>query len=127
MTQHLPRQATVSVLVVKGLQVDEPDWCAGHSDGRAQFKPDITHNGPETSATFHTPDGAYTYLRAWITQAPYGEAHPEPLPLLAVEIDGDMPAMTPEAVRAFTTTTRERLAELDALADELARLRGEDR
>lgn len=126
MTQHLPRQAIVSVLVVNDLEIDEPDWCAGHSDGRAQFKPDITHNGPETAVTFHTPDGAYTYLRAWITQAPYGEIRPEPLPLLAVEIENDVASMSPAAVRAFTATTRERLAELDALADELARLRGED-
>ncbi|WP_306186947.1 hypothetical protein [Streptomyces sp. MK5] len=127
MTQHLPRMATVNVLVTRPLEIPEPEWCRGHRDDRAEFKADITHCGPETSATFETATGTYTYLAAWISQAPYGEIRPEPEPLLAVEVDGDTVSMDPETVRAFTATTRARLDALDALADEVERLRGERR
>ncbi|WP_030173211.1 DUF6907 domain-containing protein [Streptomyces sp. NRRL S-813] len=127
MTQHLPRTATVNVLVTRTVEIPEPDWCIGHRGDHAEFKPDVTHSGPETSATFETATRTFTYLHAWITQAPYGEIRPEPEPLLAVEIDGDTISMDPDTVRAFTATTRARLDALDALADEVERLRGEGR
>ncbi|MFF9625424.1 DUF6907 domain-containing protein [Streptomyces griseosporeus] len=119
-----PRTVQVSLLVTKSKEIDEPDWCVDpHRD--AQFLPDITHNGPETSASFETATGTHTYLHAWITQAPYSTLRPEPQPVLAVEIDGDAISLEPEQVRAFTAAIRARLDALDALAAEVERLRGE--
>ncbi|MFF9324022.1 DUF6907 domain-containing protein [Streptomyces sp. NPDC014776] len=118
-----PRTVTVNVLVTRSREIDEPDWCVGHRADRANFLADVTHNGPETSATFETATGTVTFLAAWITQAPYGTIRPEPLPVLAVEVDGDAVSMEPETVRAFTAAARARLDELDALADDVERLR----
>lgn len=64
-----PRTATVNLLVTKPLEIDEPDWCAGHRDERAQFKPDITHFGPEQAVEFN----GFEILRAMLAQSPYSE------------------------------------------------------
>ncbi|MEU1444672.1 DUF6907 domain-containing protein [Streptomyces mirabilis] len=119
-----PRTVTINILVTKPLEIDEPEWCAGHQEYRAEFKPDLTHNGPEIAATFNTPHGTVDYLCAWISQAPYGSLAPEPLPVIAVEIDGTAVSLDPAGVRAFTATTRAHLDALDRLADEAERLRG---
>ncbi|MFJ4785491.1 DUF6907 domain-containing protein [Streptomyces sp. NPDC088794] len=42
-----PRTATVNVWVTKPLEIDEPDWCAGHDTDRAGYKVDVSHAGPE--------------------------------------------------------------------------------
>ncbi|AVH57871.1 MULTISPECIES: DUF6907 domain-containing protein [Streptomyces] len=118
-----PRTATVNVLVTKPLEIEEPDWCAGAHD-RAQFRPDIIHNGPETVATFDTSLGTIQYMRAWISHAPYGDLAPEPLPIIAVEIGGDALSVDPDGLRAFVATTRAHLDALDHLADEAERIRG---
>lgn len=47
-----PRTAHVNVLVTKSLPIDEPQWCTGHRDDRANFKSEITHSGPEETLTF---------------------------------------------------------------------------
>lgn len=119
-----PRTVAVNILVTKSLTIDEPSWCVDPHRG-AQFMPDITHNGPEVSAAFHTPHGTARYLTAWITQAPHGELHPELQPVLAIEVDGDAVSFDPEAVRAFTAITRAHLDALDEMAAEVERLRGE--
>ncbi|MFD1659986.1 DUF6907 domain-containing protein [Streptomyces caeni] len=123
MTEHLPRTVNVNVLTTRSLEVDEPDWCVGHRADRAQFKPDIAHNGPEVSATFDGPHGPIRYLHAWITQRPYAQ-QPEPLPLVAVEIGGEAASLTPGQVRAFAALTRAHLEVLERLADEADRIRG---
>jgi hypothetical protein len=117
-----PRTRTVGVLVIKGLEIDEPSWCVDPHAG-AQFRQDITHNGPEIAATFDTPLGEVTYMRAWISHAPYGQLAPEPLPVIAVEIGGDAVSVDPAGLRAFTATTRAHLDALDRLADEAERIR----
>ncbi|AVH59712.1 MULTISPECIES: DUF6907 domain-containing protein [Streptomyces] len=122
-----PRTVTVNVLVAKSLEVDEPGWCLGHRDDRAQSKADIEHNGSETFATFDGPHGPIEYLRAWITQRPYANLAPEPLPLVAVEINGEIVSLTPDDVHAFTSLTRAHLAFLDGLADEADAIRQETR
>lgn len=119
-----PRTVSVNVLVAKALEIDDPDWCVDPHDG-ANFRPDITHNGPEISAHFDTPHGTAEYLTAWISHAPYAALAPEPLPTVAVEIDGGAVPLDPEGVRAFTAATRAHLDALDALADECERIRSE--
>jgi len=117
-----PRTVIVNVLVTKPLEIDEPNWCAGQHDG-AQFKVDVTHDGPEISAQFDTPHGPVDYLSARITHAPYGELAPELLPTVAVVIDGEAASLDPDQVRAFTAATRQHLEALDAMADECERIR----
>lgn len=62
-----PRTANVSVFVHKALEIDEPSWCAGHSDDRAQYKVDVSHDGPEHAFT----SGGREMFRAFLTQAPF--------------------------------------------------------
>lgn len=121
-----PRTVRVNLLITKSVEIDEPSWCADPHQG-AHYRQDVTHNGPEIAAEFDTPLGAIQYMRAWISQAPYGELAPEPLPLVAVEVGGDAVSLDPAGLRAYIATTRAHLDALDQLADEcdLIRSRGE--
>jgi hypothetical protein len=118
-----PRTVTVNVLVTKPLEIDEPDWCVDPHDG-AQFKQDLTHNGPKIAASFETQHGTVEYLQAWISHAPYGVLAPEPLPILGVDIGGDAVSLDPDGLRAFTAATRAHLDNLDRLADEAEHIHG---
>jgi hypothetical protein len=62
-----PRTATVNVFVHKPLEIDEPDWCAGHPETRAEYKVDISHDGPEHVIA----PGGRELFRARLTQAPF--------------------------------------------------------
>ncbi|WP_156722633.1 DUF6907 domain-containing protein [Streptomyces apocyni] len=117
-----PRSVIVNVLVASALEIDEPTWCVDPHTG-AQFKPDLTHNGPEINAQFDTRHGTVEYLTAWISHSPYADLDPDPLPTVAIEIDG-VASLDPDQVRAFTATTRTHLDALDRLADECDRIRG---
>ncbi|CAM5530816.1 hypothetical protein SALBM135S_00869 [Streptomyces alboniger] len=117
-----PHTVTVPVLVVKALEVDEPDWCTD-PHASPQFKPGIVHTGAECAARFDTGDDVIRYLQAWLTTAPYG-ADPQPLPLVAVDLGADIATFAPDRLREFTAITRLHLDHLDALADEAERLRG---
>jgi hypothetical protein len=118
-----PRTVNVNLLVTKSLEIDEPDWCTGHHGDGAQFRPDITHNGPEIAAHIETRRGTAEFLTAWISHAPYAQLAPEPLPVLAIEVDGDTLNCDPDEVRRFTDTVRAHLDDLDRLASELERVR----
>lgn len=119
-----PRTVQVHVFVTKSLEIDEPSWRAGHDDDRAQYKVDITHNGPEVSAVIDTRRGPTEFLTAWISQAPFSELAPEPLPLLAIEVAGDiLNCESTDDVRAFTNIVRAHLDVLDRLAIEMERVR----
>ncbi|MFF2384041.1 DUF6907 domain-containing protein [Streptomyces sp. NPDC058108] len=120
-----PRMVEVTIIERRDVTIPEPDWCVDPHNRSHDFA-DLSHHGPEVTAQFETPRGMVRYLSAWFTQAPYLVTNPELVPMLAVELDGDCVSMTPEAVRAFTRITRAHLDVLDALADDLARLRGED-
>ncbi|MFM9612478.1 hypothetical protein DF268_38815 [Streptomyces sp. V2] len=115
-----PRTATVNVMVTKSLSVAEPQWCAGHDD-RAQFLTDITHNGPEITARVTVAGATATFLTAWISQSPY-LPEPEGLPVLAIEIDGDIINCALDDVRTFTGLVRAHCDVLDGLAVELERV-----
>ncbi|MFI1678817.1 DUF6907 domain-containing protein [Streptomyces sp. NPDC020607] len=118
-----PRTVTVKLLITKQLEIDEPSWCVDPHEG-AQFKRDITHNGPEIAARVETPHGSLDYLNAWITTAPYGIRDHQPLPLIAVDLGADIATFDPDTLRSVTALTRLHLDHLDALADEAERLRG---
>jgi hypothetical protein len=62
-----PRTATVNVFVHKPLDIDEPSWCAGHPETGAQYKVDISHDGPEHVIA----PGGRELFRAFLTQAPF--------------------------------------------------------
>lgn len=64
-----PRTATVNLLVTKPLEIDEPDWCTGHRTDQAQFKPDITHFGPEHPVEIN----GHRILLAMLAQSPYAQ------------------------------------------------------
>ena len=112
------RTVHVNLLITKSAEIDEPAWCVDPHQG-AHYRQDVTHNGPEIAAEF---DGIQ-YMRAWISQAPYGDLAPEPLPLVAVEINGDAVSLDPAQLRAYTATTRAHLDVLDRLADKAERIR----
>ncbi|WP_432135165.1 DUF6907 domain-containing protein [Streptomyces sp. bgisy154] len=117
-----PRTAVVNVLVTTQLEIDEPTWCTGHRDDRAQFRTDITHNGPEIAAAVDTRRGPTEFLTAWISQTPYGP-NGDPLPVLAIEAGGDTLNLDPDEVRAFTNLVRAHCDVIDQLAGELERVR----
>lgn len=63
-----PRTVTVNVSVHKPLEIDEPDWCAGHpADTRPEYKVDIAHAGREHVIA----PGGREMFRAYFTQAPF--------------------------------------------------------
>ncbi|MEU0429421.1 hypothetical protein ABZ235_38790 [Streptomyces canus] len=64
-----PRIAVVKVLVTKPLEIDEPDWCVGHDQDRAEYKADVLHCGPDVSLVFRGHDIA----DAGLVQAPFAE------------------------------------------------------
>lgn len=70
MSSAEPNTTTVTVLTVQSRTVAEPDWCAGHSGGRAEFLPDVTHYGPEHDLDFRD----HTLWKAMLTQAPFSGA-----------------------------------------------------
>ncbi|MEV7240437.1 hypothetical protein AB0N92_04125 [Streptomyces sp. NPDC093248] len=62
-----PRTTTVGVFVTKPLEIDEPDWCKGHDEDLAQYKVDVSHEGP----THTIAPGGREVFRAFLTQAPF--------------------------------------------------------
>ncbi|MYW50581.1 hypothetical protein GTY64_03680 [Streptomyces sp. SID8376] len=107
--------------------VPEPAWCTGHDDDLVGYLADITHNGPVITADVLTARyGRTPILEARITQAPHGEIRPEPLPLLAIQVDVDASVATEDG-RHITQALRAAAVRLDRALDELAHLRGERR
>ncbi|MFJ5154958.1 DUF6907 domain-containing protein [Streptomyces sp. NPDC088353] len=111
----MPRTASVDVLVVKALEVDEPEWCVGHGEDGAQYKADILHQGPDVTLTY---DGHEVSV-ASLVQAPFSESSStEPgvsLSLLGQTLD-------PAGLHAFADVLTEHAQQLRDLADELAAL-----
>lgn len=118
-----PRTVHVNLLVTKSLEIDEPTWCVDPHD-TTQFRPDITHNGPEISARVDIRQRTVDFLTTWISHTPYAQPEPEPLPTLAVEVGGDILNLTPDNVPAFTALVRAHLDVIEQLATELDRIRG---
>ncbi|MCH0555795.1 hypothetical protein [Streptomyces sp. MUM 16J] len=88
-----PRNAIVNVLVTKALEIPEPDWCAGHHTDQAQFKPDITHYGPEHAVEIN----GFRVLQAMLSQSPYAE-YASPDTVLYVESGDFTGSYSPDEV-----------------------------
>jgi hypothetical protein len=112
-----PRTATVSVFVHKPLEIDEPDWCKGHpADALAQYKVDISHDGPEHVIA----PGGRELFRAFLTQAPFSSVDRSiGLYVEAADLTG---TCTPDEVEQFAADLEAAAIELRALGRELARI-----
>lgn len=115
-----PRTVTVPLLVVKTLEIDEPAWCAGHSDERANFKDDISHSGPEQTLTFR----GETLWTLQVVQSPFSASAGARRIGLYVEQGGYARTLDPCGLEALADTLVEQAAELRARALHLASLRG---
>lgn len=117
-----PRTAIVNVFVTKPLEIDEPEWCAGHPDDRAGYKVDISHDGPEHVIA---PSGDVMF-KAFISQAPF--ASTDRSIGLYVEADMEPRTCTPDDVNQLADDLIEAAAQLRVLGRQLAEiLAGEDR
>ncbi|GHH11393.1 DUF6907 domain-containing protein [Streptomyces lanatus] len=118
-----PRKATLTVFVVKPLEIDEPDRCTGHSaDGLTQYKVDISHDGPEHVIA----PGGREMFRAFLTQAPFSSAdRTVGLYIEGADITG---THTPHEVEQLADALAESADQLRALSRDLARIlaQGED-
>ncbi|MFK0151180.1 DUF6907 domain-containing protein [Streptomyces sp. NPDC090493] len=113
-----PRTAVVNILVTKPLEIDEPDWCKGHSNDRAEFKPDITHYG--TEHVMAAPNGD-ALLRVMLAQAPYSE-HFATTVELYVEAGDFTGGCDPEGIEELADSLVDAAAKLRALGRQLARI-----
>lgn len=109
-----PRTATVNVFVHKPLEIDEPDWCAGHPDARAGYKVDISHDGTEHVIA----PGGREMFRAFLTQAPFSSVNRTVG--LHVEVADLTGTRTPAEVEQLADALVESAEQLRALGRQLA-------
>ncbi|MEV7387588.1 hypothetical protein [Streptomyces sp. NPDC091215] len=103
-----PRTVRVNVLRTYRATVSEPDWCVGHGDDdAAQFRPDITHFGPEHRLTFNGEE----LLRVMLAQAPFARKSSREL-CAYVEQAGYTASLDPASLYDLA-------AALDSAADQL--------
>lgn len=117
MTRHLPRTAAVNVLVTKALEIDEPDWCTGHRTDQAQFKPDLTHYGPEHAIEVN----GFPILQAMLAQSPYSE-HASSDTVLYVEEGQFTGSYTPAEINQLADALAQAAEQLRALGRALAEI-----
>jgi hypothetical protein len=109
-----PRTAVVNVFVHKPIEIEEPEWCAGHSGDRAQYKVDISHDGPEHVIA----PGGHELFRAFLSQAPFSSVDREVgLYVEAADITG---SRTPAEVEQLADSLIAAAEQLRALGRELA-------
>lgn len=117
-----PRTAVVNIFVRKPLEIDEPDWCAGHPDDRAGYKVDISHDGPEHVIA---PSGEAMF-KAFVSQAPF--ASTDRSITLYVEPDLEPRNCTPDDVDQLADDLIAAADQLRALGRQLAAIiAGDDR
>ncbi|MEU0587248.1 hypothetical protein [Streptomyces sp. NPDC006132] len=110
-----PRTVNVSLLVTKSLEITEPDWCTGrHGDG-AQFKPDITHHGPEHVIAAN----GFDLFHAMLAQSPFAERVTRTAELY-VEQQDLTGSYAPDEVEALADALVAAADQLRALGRELA-------
>ena len=113
-----PRTAVVDVFVTKSVEIDEPSWCAGHQDDRAEYKVDITHDGPEHVIA----PGGRELFRASLTQAPFASV--DRTIGLYVEVANLTRTYTPDEVAQLADDLEAAAVRLRELGRELAALLG---
>lgn len=109
-----PRIAIVNVFVTKPLEIDEPEWCAGHPNNRAGYKVDVSHDGPEHVIA----PGGREMFKALLTQAPF--ASTDRSIGLYIEADMEPRTCTPDEVDQLADDLIEAAAQLRALGRQLA-------
>lgn len=109
-----PRFVSVPVFVTKSLEIDEPDWCAGHPNPRAGYKVDISHDGPEHVIA----PGGQELFRASLTQAPFSNV--DRTVGLYVEVADITGTHTPDEVEQLADALIEAAASLRSLGRDLA-------
>lgn len=108
------RTAVVTVFVHKPLEIDEPDWCAGHPDTHPEYKVDISHDGPEHVIA---PSGSELF-RAFLTQTPFSPRNRAiGLHVEAGVIDG---TRTPDEVEQLADDLEAAAVQLRQLGHQLA-------
>jgi len=112
-----PRTATVNVFVHTPLEIDEPDWCAGHPDDNAQYKVDITHYGPEQIVEINQ----FEIFRAMIAQSPFSEQSCT-APVLYIEDGSFTGSYAPDQVEQLADALVESADRLRTLGRELTRI-----
>ncbi|MGW0914672.1 DUF6907 domain-containing protein [Streptomyces sp. NPDC002784] len=111
-----PRTAVVQVFVTSPLEIDEPDWCTGAHDPHAQYKVDISHDGPEHVIA---PRGEELF-RAFLTQAPFATRDRSVgLYIEACDLTG---THTPDEVEQLADDLAAAAEQLRALGRDLARI-----
>ncbi|MGW3936462.1 DUF6907 domain-containing protein [Streptomyces phaeochromogenes] len=115
-----PRTAMVELLVVKPLEIDEPEWCAGHDDGRANFKPDVTHLGPEQTLNFRDE----TLWTLQVAQSPFASDADARTIGMYVEQGDYAHTLDPAGLDELAATLVEQACVLRARARELSALLG---
>ena len=112
-----PRTATVQVFVHKPLEIDEPDWCVGHpADALAQYKVDISHDGPEHVIA---PDGREMF-KASLTQAPFSSV--DRTVGLYIEVSDLTGTHTPDEVEQLANDLVQAADQLRALGRQLSEI-----
>ncbi|MGW7239715.1 DUF6907 domain-containing protein [Streptomyces sp. NPDC054813] len=111
-----PRTVQVNILTTRTLEIDEPDWCVGHRDDRAQFKPDLTHYGPEHTIT--APDGD-ALLKVMLARSPFSERSSSALELY-VEAGDYTGSCDQEGIEELADAMVQGAAQLRALGRQLA-------
>lgn len=112
-----PRTAIVNLLVTKTLEIDEPDWCTGHRTDRAQYKPDITHYGPEHIIEIN----GHQILRAMLAQSPYAQRSPRDT-VLYVEEGNFTGSYSPAGIQQLADALIQAGEQLHALGRDLAEI-----
>ncbi|MBX9395260.1 hypothetical protein K4749_17065 [Streptomyces sp. TRM72054] len=108
------RTAVVKIFVHKPLEIDEPDWCAGHHGERAEYKVDISHDGPQHVIS----PGGRELFRAFFTQAPFS-THDRSIGLY-VEVADLTGTRTPQEVEQLANDLESAAVRLRELGHELA-------
>ncbi|WP_371551676.1 hypothetical protein OG266_39410 [Streptomyces sp. NBC_00554] len=108
------RTAVVNIFIHKPLEIDEPDWCAGHPDPRAGYKVDISHDGPEHVIA----PGGREVFRAFLTQAPFATV--DRSVGLYVEVADLTRTHTPESVEQLADDLTAAAVQLRELGSQLA-------
>ncbi|WP_406100823.1 DUF6907 domain-containing protein [Streptomyces canus] len=105
--------------------VDEPVWCVGHDGEPVGHFTDITHDGPHITAAVEALEySPVPLLRANVTHAPNLEQSPEPHPVAYVE-GLEAASFDAAGLRALADEGRAWLARIEAMADELEDLAGD--
>jgi hypothetical protein len=108
---------TVPVLVVKSLEIDEPDWCAGSHGGHPESKVDLIHYGPEHAISANGID----LFRAMLAQTPFSARASRTVELY-VEQQDITGSYTPDQVEQLADALVESADRLRALGRDLARI-----